>query len=536
MKKRLLSLLMCGALVFTGLAPVMAEEPITESAAAEPQAASGYTESSDDVPMVGFSQLTRSAASEKLKNYLRGNGEVDEKGTYYISWQDFSGEADTFWQVAYLPSSNTFMFYQTTWTYGENLTMVGRNWVSLPYGREDEVYSRYTLKGKENEVTYADGYFAFSNPAGYTGTEQLTINFGTLNPAAGSTTAEMSERANASLQAAFKKWNDWLLIYPHVAMTTLGFDAYKYTHTHEYGKKIIKQAGIGTDGEYQNICVACSNIKSTKVVRAVSSVELNKDTFDYNGKVQKPSVTVKNSAGKTVSSKYYDLKYSNRASTEVGKYTVQVVFKDLYTGTKTLSYTIEDSSSGTLSQPKLIGAYNSENGIGVKFNRVNAATKYVIYRKHNGTWIRIRTISATSSRLKFSGKTVMYIDTTVKDNYGKGYIYSVAAKKGSKVSKYNKKGVAIFRLIPPANLDAVSSEGEALVTWDRTAGHGYELQYADVDGDGEWIKCPQTTDTAQRVTGLTPGKRYAFRVRSFKKNASRGTSYSEYSSYVFLDM
>ena len=531
MRKRFMTLLMCGALVFQCFAPVMAEEPVI----CEDALSSGYTETSDDVPMVGFSQITRDAASEKLMNYLRGNGEVSEKGTYYISWQDFSGEVDVFWQVAYDPELETFMFYQTTWTYGENLTMVGRNWVSLPYGRKDEVYSRYTLKGKENGVTYADGYFDFSNPAGYRGTEQLTINFGTLNPASGSTTKEMSERANAALQAAFKKWNDWLLIYPHVAMTTLGFDSYRFTHTHDYAKDIIKPAGIGTDGEYQNVCITCNNIKSRKVVKAISSVELNKSTFDYNGKVQKPSVIVKNSAGKTISSNYYDLKYSNRASTEIGQYTVDVVFKDLYTGTKTLSYIIQESDPDKITQPKLIGAYNSANGINVKFYRVNAATKYVIYRKYHGVWSRIRTINATSSKLKFSGKTVTYLDTTVKDEYGKGYIYSVAAKRGSKVSKYNKKGVAIFRLKPPANVEAVSSEDDALISWDPVSCHGYEVQYADVDGDGEWIKCPKTTAAAQSITGLTPGKRYAFRVRSFMKNA-KGTFYSEYSSPAFLDM
>ena len=92
-----------------------------------------------------------------------------------------------------------------------------------------------------------------------------------------------------------------------------------------------------------------------------------------------------------------------------------------------------------------------------------------------------------------------------------------------------------MRVTARATVGAVSAEDEDLSRWDPVSCHGYEVQYADVDGDGEWIKCPKTTAAAQSITGLTPGKRYAFRVRSFMKNA-KGTFYSEYSSPAFLDM
>ena len=50
-----------------------------------------------------------------------------------------------------------------------------------------------------------------------------------------------------------------------------------------------------------------------------------------------------------------------------------------------------------------------------------------------GYWRAIRTISANSSELQIEGNRLMYTDKSVAKNYGKGYIYSVAAKKGNLV-------------------------------------------------------------------------------------------------------
>ena len=196
-------------------------------------------------------------------------------------------------------------------------------------------------------------------------------------------------------------------------------------------------------------------------------------------------------------------------------------------------------------QPRLIAAYNGAKGIGIKFFSVSDADEYVIYRKYNGVWEPVRTISADSSELQADGNRLMYTDTTVARLYGKGYIYSVAAKKDDLTSTYNTAGVAIYRLTPPALISITNSAaGTATVTWKgvfgRTETNGaYDLQYAEYkDGKAGTFKSVtalpgyNNLTLSATVNGLKKGSRYVFRIRCSKTNKDRGTYYSEYSPWL----
>ena len=198
-----------------------------------------------------------------------------------------------------------------------------------------------------------------------------------------------------------------------------------------------------------------------------------------------------------------------------------------------------------LQQPKLIAAYNGAKGIGIKFYNVEEAEAYVIYRKFDGVWNNVCTVSADDPDLQINGNTIMYTDTSVAQNYGKGYIYSVAAKKGSKVTDFDHRGAAIYRLTPPALTKITNSaNGTATVAWKGVFGKtetngAYDLQYAEYKNGkaGEFksvIARPgfnhQTFGTT--VTGLEKGCRYVFRIRCSKTNKDRGTYYSEYSRWL----
>ncbi len=76
-----------------------------------------------------------------------------------------------------------------------------------------------------------------------------------------------------------------------------------------------------------------------KPVAPIKTVKLKTTKYVYNGKVQTPAVIIKDADGKTVSSKYYTVKYANGRK-NVGKYSVKVTFKDKYSGSKTLYFTI----------------------------------------------------------------------------------------------------------------------------------------------------------------------------------------------------
>lgn len=198
-------------------------------------------------------------------------------------------------------------------------------------------------------------------------------------------------------------------------------------------------------------------------------------------------------------------------------------------------------------EPVLINAYNGARGIGIKFYKTANAKEYEIYRKYDGAWGKIRTISATSSELQISGNTIMYTDTTVAKNYGKGYIYSVAAKNGPAVSSYNKIGKAIYRLKPPTLKLKELSGGNITVSWSvifragESNGH-YDLQYTTYTNG----KAGTFTSIAKlpglnyltlyaTMAGFYKGT-YVFRIRCSKTNKDRGTFYSEYSPWLKVEV
>jgi len=107
-------------------------------------------------------------------------------------------------------------------------------------------------------------------------------------------------------------------------------------HTFEYYS--TKKATLTADGAIIKKCVACDKTTSTKI-RRINSVTLSNTAYTYNGKIKTPSVTVKNSAGTTLASKYYTVTYASGRK-NVGKYKVTVTFKGNYSGSKTLYFKI----------------------------------------------------------------------------------------------------------------------------------------------------------------------------------------------------
>ncbi len=110
------------------------------------------------------------------------------------------------------------------------------------------------------------------------------------------------------------------------------------THTHKYTNAVTK-ATTSSDGKIVNRC-SCGIVKSQSAIPKVSSISLSKTTFTYNGKIQRPSVVVKDRTGKTLKNGTdYTVKYSSGCK-NVGQYTVTVTFKGKYSGTKTLTFKI----------------------------------------------------------------------------------------------------------------------------------------------------------------------------------------------------
>ena len=118
----------------------------------------------------------------------------------------------------------------------------------------------------------------------------------------------------------------------------------KHTHTWNSGT-VTKKASLTTNGARTYTCKSCKATK-TEAIPKVSNIKLNKTAYTYNGKVQKPSVTVKNSKGKALKNGTdYKISYP-KGMKNVGKYTVKVTLKGNYSGSKSMTYNINPKGTG----------------------------------------------------------------------------------------------------------------------------------------------------------------------------------------------
>jgi len=107
---------------------------------------------------------------------------------------------------------------------------------------------------------------------------------------------------------------------------------------HSYKTTTIK-ATTGKNGKIVKKCSTCGATASTTTIYAAKTVKLKTTSYTYDKKAKKPTVIVKDSKGKTISTSNYTVKYASGRK-NVGKYKVTVTFKGNYSGTKTLYFTI----------------------------------------------------------------------------------------------------------------------------------------------------------------------------------------------------
>ena len=114
---------------------------------------------------------------------------------------------------------------------------------------------------------------------------------------------------------------------------------------HSYKSQLTK-ATTAKDGQIYKKCSVCGAVTGKTVIAKASNIKLSKTAYTYNGKVQKPSVTVKNSKGKALKNGTdYTVSYP-KGMKNVGKYTVKVTLKGNYSGSKSMTYNINPKGTG----------------------------------------------------------------------------------------------------------------------------------------------------------------------------------------------
>ena len=102
---------------------------------------------------------------------------------------------------------------------------------------------------------------------------------------------------------------------------------------HNYNAVVTARATTSKNGTVEKECSVCE-YRTTDTIYYPKTIKLSTTNYTYNGKVNKPSVSIIDANGKTVSSANYNVSYATGRK-NVGRYKVTVTFKgDKYSGSK----------------------------------------------------------------------------------------------------------------------------------------------------------------------------------------------------------
>ena len=183
-----------------------------------------------------------------------------------------------------------------------------------------------------------------------------------------------------------------------------------------------------------------------------------------------------------------------------------------------------------VSTPDITTRTNTAAGIKLEWNKITGATGYAIYRKsYDGTdaWVRIATISGNS--------TFSWVDTSVKNNNGTAYKYTIRALAGSNMktlSGCRNAGRTMVRLSSQVLKSAArASDTSVKCSWTTSSRvTGYEVRFL-VDGEVyKTFTIGNYKTGVKTFAGLLDGKTYTIQVRTYKKVDGVGTFYSDWST------
>ena len=200
------------------------------------------------------------------------------------------------------------------------------------------------------------------------------------------------------------------------------------------------------------------------------------------------------------------------------------------------------------SNPVLLGANASEDGIAVTWTANSGVFKYTVFRKvSGGSWTKIveTTGSGNDSVKAEVGSTCSYLDKTAEA--GGTYVYSVRgmSEEGKYVTSYNTTGVSAkmpggeqLDKSNPVLIGAIASENDITLSWKANEGVFKYTIFRKV-GSGSWAKVGETTgsgnETVKATAGSTcsycdvtvqAGKTYCYTVRGMNEEGKYVTSYN----------
>lgn len=297
-----------------------------------------------------------------------------------------------------------------------------------------------------------------------------------------------------------------------------------------FGDRVLSKMNFEKDGKA--IRGHADGTQETVIFYHPVTRKLSKTVFTYNGKDQRPEVILKNVNGKDVAKKHYTIVYPS-ASKNPGTYTVTIKLKGPYAyGSINLQYKI------VLNKSKITALYNADQGIDVRWRKVNGATGYKVFRIRSGEGSKM-------IALVNDGNADRFYDKGVKNDWGKVFKYYVRPINGSYVGD-SCDAIIVKRLAKMKFTSYKSSTaGTVSLKWALAYGtncaDGYEIQYAYSNADlTGWtgtfkqVDISGKSNLSRTIKNLKSGKTCYIRIRAwaYKNGAKTRKSYSKYSEVV----
>ena len=285
-------------------------------------------------------------------------------------------------------------------------------------------------------------------------------------------------------------------------------------------EEVVTKATTSKNGKIETKCSACGDVSSTKTIAKISSVTLSNENYIYDGKNKTPKVTVKDADGKTlVKNTDYKLSVASKRS-GIGRYTVKVTFIGNYSGTKSVYFYIKTGKPATVKS-----ASQTTSSVKLSWSAVPGASGYTVYRysPSKKAYVKAGTTEGTSltvSKLYVGTKYTFRVVSYGKTTAGKVYDSDVYAllKTATKTKT-------------PELTKVTTTKGKAYVYHSDVSGEtGYTVYYSTKKDSGFKKYANFKADTTRcDITGLTSGKTYYFKVRTYIKTDS-GYVYSAWSA------
>lgn len=166
--------------------------------------------------------------------------------------------------------------------------------------------------------------------------------------------------------------------------------------------------------------------------------------------------------------------------------------------------TLEESRPVTyLPSPEVLSVSNISDGIELKWNPVENAVYYAVYRRIVGVETELTEYEIVPST-SFTDRDVVS---------GKTYTYSVKAVNDYSESAFTKTGYTLTR-VPSTSVTGLTALADNIqVSWKAVSGvDGYNIYRKTVDGDGTWEKAgtASKTQTTYNDKGAGSGKTYYY--------------------------